>query len=301
MLRRGAPVLPPPPPRSAPRASAAAVARAAAASKAAAEADALADVCVAQRTPQQDVALAAAPSLVVTSSTWGPPLWDALFSVACRTRRPDAMAGALRLLDAALPCGACQASCREFATRSPVPALAPAPAAAPAAAAPAAPAAAAAAASAGSAGSAADAHAKLARDRDALARWLWACKDNVNRKLGKPHVPYAAVRAKYTHFRALTSDAALLDLACTLVLYAPSWPTAPHATTTPAAVAFVCALAEAGRGVVFEEALCDRLCEVIGDAQAMHTRDAALEGLRGVAAWFYGAADEGATRQEAPT
>jgi len=290
MLRRGAPVLPPPPPRSAPRASAAAAARAAAASKAAAEADALADVCVAQRTPQQDVALAAAPSLVVTSSTWGPPLWDALFSVACRTRRPDAMAGAQRLLDAALPCGACQASCREFATRSPVPALAPAAPAAPAAA-----------AAAGAAGSAADAHAKLARDRDALARWLWACKDNVNRKLGKPHVSYAAVRAKYTHFRALTSDAALLDLACTLVLYAPSWPTAPHATTTPAAVAFVCALAEAGRGVVFEDALCDRLCEVVGDAQAMRTRDAALEGLRGVAAWFYGAADEGAARQQAPT
>ena len=135
--------------------------------------------------------------------------------------------------------------------------------------------------------------APLARQRDALARWLWACKENVNRKLYKPHVPYPPTRG--THFRSLTSDAALLDLACTLVLYAPAWPrprkrgrrrrwvvVAPPVRTVRAG--------GGGEGAVFEEALCDRLCEVArADGQG---REATLDRLRRVARWFYGDADE---------
>jgi len=110
-----------------------------------------------------------APS-TTTASTWGPPLWDVLFSVAFH-HEPENEADVkelFTLLLPVLPCKSCQKSYKQILKTNSLQ--------------------------------------KATTKDQGLAKWLWTSKDMVNQKLGKQYCSFPDVRERYTYFVPLTSE-----------------------------------------------------------------------------------------------
>lgn len=108
-------------------------------------------------------------------STWGPPTWDCLFSIAFHHPREDRehLWKALLMLQSVLPCPKCRKSYLKFLKRSPP---------------------------------------DVNRDDDEyVAKWLWSVKDAVNQKLGKRYMSYPDLRDRHMSFR-LAHDRLLEDM-----------------------------------------------------------------------------------------
>ena len=180
-----------------------------------------------------------------TPATWGPPLWDLLFTVVfrCSAAKLPLLAPAMEDLQPSLPCPHCRRSYAEFRARVPFPRPGD----------------------------------DAAEWRLKIAAWLWTCKDNVNRKLNKPFVPFKQVQAKYAAFRSLTSDWTLLDLADIM------FEQATEGEARRRVARFVARMADAGAGPVFEPAIAERVARVVEA-----TRDDAglREAVASVATWL---------------
>jgi len=117
-------------------------------------------------------------SVGLDASVWGPPLWDALFVLAFRACDATRRAAVLDMFNAMLhviPCRTCRHGYQTFYARHPPPG-------------------------------------ECQDDPEGLAKWLWQCKQYVNKKLQRVNLPYADVRRRYLCFHALTSASTLADL-----------------------------------------------------------------------------------------
>jgi hypothetical protein len=110
------------------------------------------------------------------ASVWGPPLWDSLFSICFRMTQNEASLrhceDMMKRLRYTIPCKHCRRSYNEFVRKHPI----------------------------------------IFESFGTPSKWLWKCKDNVNRKLQKPYKSYPDVEKRFTTFHSLTSETVILDL-----------------------------------------------------------------------------------------
>lgn len=111
----------------------------------------------------------------MSATVWGPPLWAILFTAASKLKEAHAsdMVAMLHCLNYILPCEVCRQSYRTFYARNPP-------------------------------------HLSVLRGQDAM-RWLWKCKDAVNRKTGRVSRPEGEIHQRYNVTHSATSEFAVLD------------------------------------------------------------------------------------------